>query len=240
MKLEKIKIITAKLVCVSGLHIGGCESEMHIGGIDNPVVRNPLNQRPYIPGSSLKGKIRSLMEWRSGSVGENRGRPLDWSSYKKTQSKEVLKVLQLFGVGASNTPNESEEISKLLGPSRLAFWDCQMDEAWFTKQLNEGLLVTEVKSENDINRLASTANPRFPERVVAGAQFDFHLSIKVLDGDDEGELLRLVYSGLRLLEMDSLGGSGSRGYGKVEFRDIKVDGIQLPRSEFEKVDPFAK
>ena len=78
---------------------------------------------------------------------------------------------------------------------------------------------TETKFENSINRIAGTAeNPRNTERVPEGAIFDFSLALKVLDGDDEAALTQMVLTGFKLLEMDALGGSGSRGYGKVQFQ----------------------
>ena len=100
------------------------------------------------------------------------------------------------------------------------------------------LLTTEAKSENSINRISGTAdNPRFTERVIAGAVFDFRLSLKVLDGEEES-LLKTVFAGMHLLEVDSLGGSGSRGYGKVKFEKLTVNDADR-QADFDKVDPFA-
>ena len=100
MKLEKIVTIKGTLRCMSGLHIGGGDTEMHIGGIDNAVIRHPLTQRPYIPGSSLKGKMRSLLEWRSGAV---KAAPLGWSDYQNAANPEaVMPILKLFGAGGNN------------------------------------------------------------------------------------------------------------------------------------------
>ena len=132
MKLEKIVTIKATLRCMSGLHIGGGDTEMHIGGIDNAVIRHPLTQRPYLPGSSLKGKMRSLLEWRSGAVKE---RSLSWSDYRDGQ-KEVLAILQLFGNGGSDQLTLEE--AKVLGPTRVSFWDCTMAEDW-VQRLDESM-----------------------------------------------------------------------------------------------------
>ena len=233
MKLTKILTIKAELHCVSGLHIGAGDTEMHIGGIDNTVIRDPLTQLPYIPGSSLKGKIRSLLEWRSGAV---KSKPLAWSDYQTSEnSKVVLQILQLFGTGGSDklTAEDAQE----LGPTRLSFWDCHLNSGWAEKMDAANLLTTEAKSENTINRIKGTAdNPRFTERVVAGAVFDFRLSLKVLD-DEAESLLETVFAGLKLLEVDSLGGSGSRGYGKVKFDKVTVDGVDR-QAKFDKTDPF--
>lgn len=233
MKLTKILTIKAQLVCVSGLHIGAGDTEMHIGGIDNTVIRNPLTNVPYIPGSSLKGKIRSLLEWRSGAVRE---KPLSWKDYENGERKDVLAILQLFGAGAGDQLTSEE--AYVLGPSRLSFWDCELNEAWRKGIDDANCLTTEAKSENSINRISGKAeNPRYTERVIAGARFDFRLSMKVLEGEEDG-LLRMLLSGLRLLEADSLGGSGSRGYGKVKFENLTIDG-EDKQAAFEAIDPFA-
>lgn len=233
MKLTKILTIKAQLVCVSGLHIGAGDTEMHIGGIDNTVIRNPLTNVPYIPGSSLKGRIRSLLEWRSGAVRE---KPLSWADYQNGERRDVLSILQLFGVGGGDKLTNEEAL--VLGPSRLSFWDCELNEAWRKSIDDANLLTTEAKSENSINRISGKAeNPRYTERVIAGARFDFRLSMKVLERDEEG-LLRTILSGLRLLEADSLGGSGSRGYGKVKFENLTIDG-EDKQAAFEAIDPFA-
>lgn len=238
MKLTKILTIKAQLVCVSGLHIGASDTEMHIGGIDNTVIRNPLTNVPYIPGSSLKGKIRSLLEWRSGAVRE---KPLSWKDYENSKRKDVLAILQLFGVGGDNQLTNDK--ASLIGPSRLSFWDCELNAEWKKlweqkREEDENFSFIEAKSENTINRITGVADyPRFTERVVAGARFDFRLSMKVLEGEEEG-LLRMILSGLRLLEADSLGGSGSRGYGKVKFENLTIDG-EDKQAAFEAIDPFA-
>ena len=219
MKLTNIVEIKAKLVLQTGLHIGAGDSEMHIGGIDNSVIKHPLTQSPYIPGSSLKGKIRTLLEWRSGAV---QSAPLTLKDVFKNP-EEVKNILCLFGI-SGDTKNSEQEVAEI-GVSRLAFWDCALNEAWEKAIRNDNQLLTEAKSENTIDRITSTAgNPRQTERVPAGAEFDFKLTMRVFDEDNKQELLKTVLSGLKLLELDSLGGSGSRGYGKVKFTELTVDG----------------
>ena len=219
MKLTNIIEIKATLLLKSGLHIGAGDNEMHIGGIDNSVVKNPITNRPYIPGSSLKGKIRSLLEWKSGEV---KNKPLSLNDLEKAQSKQAVElILKLFGV--SGDAEDSEKMQKI-GASRLVFWDCDLNETWANEITQGGLSLTEAKSENTIDRITSTAgNPRQTERVPAGAEFDFKLTLRQFEGD-KPELLDLVLKGLKLLELDSLGGSGSRGYGKVKFTELTVDG----------------
>lgn len=220
MKLTNIVEIKAKLVLQTGLHIGAGDSEMHIGGIDNSVIKHPITQSPYIPGSSLKGKIRTLLEWRSGAV---QSAPLTLKEVSKNP-EEVKNILRLFGI-SGDTKNSEQEVAEEIGVSRLAFWDCALNEAWEKAIRNDNQLLTEAKSENTIDRITSTAgNPRQTERVPAGAEFDFKLTMRVFDEDNKQELLKTVLSGLKLLELDSLGGSGSRGYGKVKFTELTVDG----------------
>jgi CRISPR-associated protein Csm3 len=233
LQLVRIEKLHGHLELLSGLRIGASEGEIRIGGVDNQVIRHPYSNEPYIPGSSLKGKVRSLLEWLSGAVQQQ---PL---SYKDIGRAQLVKpILQLFGIGGSDQlkPEEAEE----LGPTRLAFWDAPFTEQWRSEIRRENYLWVEVKTENRIDRIQGVArDPRQSERVPAGALFDFTVSMKVLNIDGDGEALRTVlYRGLRLLELDSLGGSGSRGYGKVKFRDLRLDGedVQL---QFEMLEPFS-
>lgn len=223
MKLQDIQVITGKIELLTGLHIGAGDAEIQIGGIDNTVVKNPLNNEPYIPGSSLKGKIRSLLEWKSGEVKE---KSLSFDNYKNAQNKEAVKrILQLFGDAGDK---KNQDAQKEIGQTRLALWDCPLSEE--SKKQLENQSYTEVKAENTINRISGTAaNPRHTERVPAGVKFDFQISIKKFDTDGD-DLLAELLKGLKLLEMDSLGGSGSRGYGKVKF---ELDGgLTLPENPF--------
>lgn len=230
MQLTHIQTLTARLVLETGLHIGTGDSEMHIGGVDKQIVKHPLTHLPYLPGSSLKGKMRSLLEWKSGAVQEKPLGLADLDRASNAQKNQIATVVKLFGV--SGDAQLTEERAREIGPTRLAFWDCELAQDWLkeAEQLNLGL--TEVKSENSINRITGVAvAPRFFERVPAGAAFDFRLSLKVLDNEN---LLPTVLAGLRLIELDSLGGSGSRGYGKVKFADLKLDGqpVALPENPF--------
>ncbi|MBL8393474.1 MAG: type III-A CRISPR-associated RAMP protein Csm3 [Candidatus Accumulibacter sp.] len=222
MQLTRIKQLTATLTLKTGLHIGAGDTEMRIGGTDNPVVKNPLDGQPYIPGSSLKGKIRSLLEWQLGLVSASNGHPFSFQHLAKNDTPQARDLLRLFG-GAPG--GEVEKLVSEIGPTRIAFWDCALNAEWLAKARARNLLTTEDKSENSINRIAGVAeNPRFTERVIAGAEFDFRLSLKVIDDED---LLPLLLRGLRLLAADSLGGSGSRGYGKVALTGLALDGASI-------------
>ena len=237
-QLTGITTISATLKLVTGLRIGAGDSEMHIGGVDNTVIRHPHTHAPYIPGSSLKGKMRSLLEWRSGAVKEG---PLDKKALDGASDKtrpEVKRILQLFGIGAGELIDDQDLIREL-GPTRVSFWDCNLDDEWEKQIRADDFSLIEVKSENSINRISGVAlNPRQTERVPAGALFDFRLSIKRLDGDAD-DLLNTVLQGLKLLELDSVGGSGSRGYGKVRFVNFKIDDADS-QTRFDAVKPFER
>lgn len=235
-QLTAITTITATLELVSGLRIGAGDSEMRIGGVDNTVIRHPHTQVPYIPGSSLKGKIRSLLEWRSGAVKEEPLGYKDLQNASDTSRDDVRRILQLFGI-SGDAKLGKEMLS--LGPSRLSFWDCNLQAEWEQQVRDNNQMLTEVKSENRINRISGVAeHPRQTERVPAGALFDFRLSLKKL-ADDSDDLLRTALQGMKLLEFDSLGGSGSRGYGKVKFVNVQIDGEDR-QAAFDAIQPFER
>ena len=233
MRLTKICLIKGCIELVTGLHIGAGSEEMHIGGTDNPVVKNPVNRRPYIPGSSLKGKMRSLMEWQAGTVGDTGGNPIGFGDASKMDEGKRTRaeaILKLFG-GAPESDRDDEFIRRV-GPTRLAFWDCPLDEDWIRQMEDRDASLTEIKMENTIDRIGGAArNPRSNERVPAGARFDFRLTMRVHDGED---LFPEVLRGLRLVQLTGLGASGSRGYGKVRFLDLTRDGEAI-QSEYEGV-----
>lgn len=223
MKLNKISMIVGKIRLLTGLHIGSGNTEMHIGGTDNTVIKDPITHRPYIPGSSLKGKMRSMLEWHAGLVGDTKGNVLNFSHLERLQDEpkqtRARNILKLFGVAPEGV--DKIDSVKTIGPSRLSFWDCFLTKDWIKKIDGRHMLLTETKMENTIDRIHGTANPRSTERVIAGSEFDFKLSMRVHD-DDNG-LIEELLKGLKLLEMTGLGGSGSRGYGKIEFSDLKSD-----------------
>ena len=208
MKLQNIKEIKGKIHIKTGLHIGAGNDEIRIGGIDNPVVKNPLTNEPYIPGSSLKGKIRSLIEWQFGLSKD--GNPVD---VQENSSEIAKKVAKLFGNGKTI---KDEKLAKEIGPSRVSFADCSLVNK---EELLEKNALTEEKIEVRIDRLTGTVGrggPRHMERVPAGAIFEFSITLLEFDKDDK-DLESILALGMKLLELTNLGGSGSRGYGKVEF-----------------------
>jgi CRISPR-associated protein Csm3 len=165
---------------------------------------------------------------------------LGWRDYEgaTTATKaEVKRILQLFGISGSDKLDVQQMAD--IGPTRISFWDCNLQKSWEDEVRANNQMLTEVKSENRINRISGVAeHPRQTERVPAGALFDFRLSVKRLAGDGD-DLLTTVLQGLKLLELDSIGGSGSRGYGKVKFVGLHIDGTDA-RARFDAVQPFAK
>lgn len=223
MKLTGIKEIKGKITLRSGLHIGAGDTEMKIGGTDNSVIKHPYTQEPFIPGSSLKGKVRSLLELRSGLMMKTRGEPVSVKTLKGlvgAEKDQCEKILKLFG---SSGADEDDDIR--IGPTRAAFADCPLDDEWRVRATERHLPLVEVKSENAINRIKGTAeNPRFTERVPADTEFRFHVSLKQMEEDED--LMGFLLEGFKLLQRDSLGGSGSRGYGRIlfSFEDSEIQG----------------
>jgi CRISPR-associated protein Csm3 len=226
MKLEKIVKISGNILVKTGLHIGAGNDSIHIGGVDNAVVKDPVTKKPYIPGSSIKGKVRTLLEWATNRVSEDDGQPY---SDKNGSSDPIVRI---FGNGKAEENNSA-------GPTRASFSDCFLIDS----QKLADIGYTEIKTEVKINRRTGTASgsgPRSTERVPAGAKFNFEITYKVFDKQDE-ENLELLLLGMRLLENDALGGSTSRGYGRICFEDVSIDG---DKEKFENIklspDSFKK
>lgn len=235
MKLTAIKKLTGEIELVTGLHIGSGNNEMHIGGTDNPVIKHPRTLEPYIPGSSIKGKMRSLLEWKLGIVGITGGSPLGFKHIKdipEQDQRRAKDILRMFG-GAPEGAGINSAIVEEIGPTRLAFWDCALTRETVKEMNRRNLLLTETKTENMIDRIRGVAeHPRNTERVPAGVRFEFALTIRVHDDED---LMYVVCDGLKLLELTGLGGSGSRGYGKIQFAKLNLNGQDM-LPELEKVN----
>jgi len=204
IKLEKKIEITGKIICKTGLHIGGSITSLSIGGIDKTVVRNPLDNKPYIPGSSLKGKLRALFQIANGYV-EKLEKPIGEVEYGPTTDKPDA---ELFG----NASGDKNQI-----PSRIIIRDCILLNGEEILEKTE-MPYTEVKTEVVIDRITSKANPRQIERVPAGAEFSLNIILNIWEQDNnKNELLKNLFQALELLKDDYLGGSGSRGYGQVSI-----------------------
>lgn len=223
LKLISIIKLEGIIKLKSGMHIGSGDTEMHIGGSDNPVIKHPHTFEPYIPGSSIKGKVRSLLEYKSGLVmdAKESGGLITYKLYKKLENNKknlAEAILKIFGCGASDI---DEEVN--FGPTRASFGDCYLNKEWKEDAIKNKWVLTEVKSENRIDRIKGTAeHPRFIERVPEGAEFNFNISFKEFEGDNN-TLFNQLLEGLRLLEMDAIGGSTSRGYGRIIFTKLLKD-----------------
>src|SRR6476659_4040246 len=221
-------ILDGDLHCETGLHIGAGKGTLEIGGADNPVVKDAFG-RPYIPGSSLRGRLRALLEQSGGLVVPSE---LVYLSRRKGQEVRIHQrdrpddeICLLFGRNPGRMERwqgESLDTSQAT-PARLAVFDAPLDPESITAQMRENLddELTEVKSENAIDRITGQANPRTLERVPAGARFRTRLVMDVLCEED-APLFQRVLEGLRLLEDDSLGGGGSRGSGRVSFANLRL------------------
>lgn len=212
MKQIDTKKLSGKIVVKTGLHIGAGNDKVEIGGMDNPIIRNPLTHEPYIPGSSIKGKMRSLMEWKFDKLKSTGGKVCPCG----LPECEVCRVF-----GSANTKSEE---AKDRGPTRLIVRDAVLTKEWKEKFRN-GNSIVEEKNENSLNRITAEANPRPIERIVPGVEFDFEISYRVIDtGDggktDENYFKEVVLESLKLLQDDYLGGGGSRGNGQIEFKDL--------------------
>lgn len=224
----KNTIIKGYILLKSGLHIGGSEAGIHIGGIDNPVIKNPVTNLPYIPGSSLKGKMRFLLEHYKGLVDQN-GRG-DIPAY--TPSNQVAKMF-----GHLNHNDYPDSL-----PTRVVFRDSHLvgivenslidstslKSSNINRKLDDikeklGTDFVEAKTEVKIDRRSGTAlrgGLRTIERVPAGVVFEFEICLKEFTDEDKDDL-SLILKGLNLLQNDALGGSGSRGSGRIQFFGVK-------------------
>lgn len=240
INLGKI-IIKGEIEALTGLMIGGTNTTMQIGGLDKSIVRNPVTKRPYIPGSSLKGKLRSLMDLRDGTIDKeeitnNDSGKVTGYRYKTTQDL-AHKSAQLFGnarggsqandIDPTDRSTDPDKRPKQL-PSRVIVRDSELD--YFVQRagtvvkiiqpddLQADSLYTEFKSENFIDRITSVANPRTFERVPKGGVFKMELVVNFHDETEKKTYLNDLFNALRLLQDDYLGGSGSRGNGQVKIR----------------------
>lgn len=180
----------------TGLHIGGDSSFVAIGAIDSPVVRDPLTGLPIIPGSSIKGKLRSLLAKDHGTVPQAGSKGFEADDYQ---------IQRLFGSSAKGSNADGTGLQM----SRLQFSDC------FLRNKEELPQIFEAKFENTIDRITCVANPRQIERVIRGAKFDLVIIYNVEKPEEIEEDFQNIRSAFNLLEHDYLGGGGSRGNGRV-------------------------
>ena len=219
MKFDKYSTIEGQIECQTGLKIGGTKEAVGMGETDNPIVRHPITLMPYLPGSSLKGKLRSLLEVKYSSDSQRSGEPCKCGS---------CFICSLFGCGDQSRSSE---------PTRLIFRDAKLSSK-SKSDLEEALPGTfaEVKTEIKMDRNAGKASRgalRQHERIPEGSIFDFSISIRLFKEDTpekRKEYTEKLADAFYMLEQDYLGGCGTRGYGKVKITNN--DG--KPMSEYLK------
>lgn len=235
LQLVKKVFIEGDIELLTGLHVGGSSLGLAIGGADKVVVRNPVTNLPYIPGSSLKGKMRSLLEKLHGLIeittSKDKEGKVQWAGPLCTDPEED--VVQMFG-----SPADIQGAGQpTFGPTRLTVRDADLlNEEELAAAENTDMYCTEIKTEVSIDRLTAVANPRNFERVPAGARFRLSLVLDLynIDFSDDGEspraerFMQLVREGLMLVQDDYLGGQGTRGYGRVRFN---VTGVRERTAE---------
>lgn len=238
MKIAQCKTheIRGELLLQTGLHIGSGRDAVEIGGVDSPVIKHPHTQQPYIPGSSLKGKLRSLLEWALGRV-DPEGKP--WGMGKGHDPADASDaILRIFGTTDDRWQG---------GPTRLIVRDLCLQKTWVDQLMERSLPMTEDKTEVIIDRIQGKAGafgPRTIERIPAGARFDVEILFREFDLDGDGgagdrECLNRLLEAMKLLEKDALGGSGSRGYGKVRFQNLTLNGKPI-QTQFDAIQEVRK
>lgn len=200
--------IKGKIKVMTGLHIGGSKEFSAIGAVDSPVMRDTYSNMPFIPGSSLKGKLRFLLQEKYGKKARDE---------KTNHNDDDIRVKRLFG---SSNDKKDEKSFK----SRLYFSDSYIsNEEALNKMGIEQM--TEVKFENTINRFTAIANPRQIERVIRGTEFDMSVIYNADKEDEIEEDIKHLKEAFELLEYDYLGGNGTRGYGRVIIENLEINQV---------------
>lgn len=193
-------VISCDLIVRTGLHIGSAAQFSAIGAVDSTVARDSVTGHPIVPGSSLKGKLRTLLA---------RSMAQDIRQMPEFHQDEPI-IRRLFGA------------SRPITASQLQFADCFINN--LEKMQKVGL--TEVKAENTIDRTKAIANPRFIERVNAGTSFAVRIVYNILEEEQVPEDLAMLAKAMKLLQLDYLGGHGSRGSGRVSFNNFQLKAFE--------------
>ncbi|MGL4670584.1 MAG: type III-A CRISPR-associated RAMP protein Csm3 [Methanobacteriaceae archaeon] len=204
-------IIKGQIVCETGLHIGGANDTIEIGVVDQIVMRDSVLNIPFIPGSSLKGKMRSLMEINnresSSNLIKSGGKPCNCG---------ICEVCEIFGNSSDDSAGKQKWPTRII--VRDSFPTSETIKLWESHE--EVFSGAEIKHENTLNRITSEAKPRSIERVPKGSKFDFEIIFSVYEEDENN--IKNVFNAMSLAEDNYLGGSGSRGYGKIRFDNISL------------------
>jgi len=230
VELKGKVIIGGELKALTGLRIGTTSSGLEIGGVDNLVIRDPVSGKPYVPGSSLKGKMRGLLSRGLGlPLKGDGGKPeirIHWceeDEYAARSDGQPCVLCRTFGMAGER----AKEPTRLIVRDAPLLDELEVEDGQGNRirrpwsEIETDLPYSEVKWEAVIDVLTAAANPRQMERVPPGALFEVELLFSVYDAHDK-ECLRTLILGMSLLEDDYLGSSGTRGYGKVAFQDLTV------------------
>lgn len=211
--------LTGSMEVVTGMHIGGSTAFSAIGAVNAPVVRDILSGMPIVPGSSFKGKMRSLLARQYNP------------DLKAEPNEDTERITRLFG------SSKKEEVKR----GRVLFRDMFLGNIVDLRQRGIENMV-EIKSENRIQRLTSTADPRQIERIIKGAIFNLELIYEVMEETEIVEDIETLIVGMKLLQYDYLGGNGSRGYGQVKFEDLQLNVVQgkVPEEILKKCEEVLK
>lgn len=206
--------ITGDIIVKTGMHIGGSGGAFAIGGVDKPVITDILTGQPYIPGSSLRGKMRSLTEKYLGKVTGQLINQGEIHACTTASDYATCPICNIYGVAAQDYNL----------PTRLVVRDAPLrpESADALRRAKTEMPYTEVKTEVSIDRVTSQANPRQIERVPAGAIFSPMEMVFSLYQPSDVDLLATLVDGMTLLEDDYLGGHVSRGSGKIAFANVQL------------------
>ena len=196
--------ISGVIESLTGLHIGGGSQFAAIGAVDSVVIKDIQDDLPMIPGSSLKGKLRSLLS-KQLSAGE----------LPKGHNQDDDRIKRLFGHAESKNPKTS----------RIYFSDIFMSEESREELENSDMDATEIKFENTITRSTGVANPRQIERAIKGISYNMSLIYNIENESEIEEDFKLLKMAFKLLKYDYLGANGSRGYGRVDVKDLDVKAL---------------
>ena len=191
--------ITGTIELITGMHIGGNSGFSAIGAVDSPIIKDVRTNNPMIPGSSLKGKMRSLLAKK-------------YNEAVVEPDNDDERIINLFGSARKDH----------IEPSRVLFSDMIL-ENWEDLKKQGVSSRTEGKFENSIKRTTAVANPRQIERAIRGSKFPLDIIYEVKEIENIKKDMTLLKEGFELLQYDYIGGSGSRGYGKVKFYDLQAD-----------------
>ena len=196
--------ISGVIESLTGLHIGGGSQFAAIGAVDSVVIKDIQDDLPMIPGSSLKGKLRSLLS-----------KQLSEGNLPKGHNQDDDRIKRLFGHAESKNPKTS----------RIYFSDIFMSEESREELENSDMDATEIKFENTITRSTGVANPRQIERAIKGIKYNMSLIYNIENESEIEEDFKLLKMAFKLLQYDYLGANGSRGYGRVDIKDLDVKAL---------------